>query len=72
MRDAVDKAKTDLPSDLPSDPDIMDIDLSAMPVMYLNISGNYDLVKLKHYAEIAQDKIEGLKEITRVDIVGGT
>lgn len=70
VRDAVDKAKTDLPSDLPSDPDIMDIDISAMPVMYLNISGNYDLVKLKHYAEIAQDKIEGLKEITRVDIVG--
>ena len=70
VRDAVDKAKTDLPTDLPSDPDIMDIDLSAMPVMFLNISGNYDLVKLKHYAEIAQDKIEGLKEITRVDIVG--
>ncbi len=70
VRDAVDKAKTDLPSDLPSDPGIMDIDLSAIPVMYLNISGNYDLVKLKHYAEVAQDKIEGLKEITRVDIVG--
>jgi multidrug efflux pump subunit AcrB len=70
VRDAVDKAKTDLPSDLPTQPQIMDIDLSAMPVMYLNISGNYDLVKLKHYAEIAQDKIEGLKEITRVDIVG--
>lgn len=70
VRDAVDKAKSDLPTDLPSDPDIMDIDISAMPVMYLNISGNYDLVKLKHYAEIAQDRIEGLKEITRVDIVG--
>lgn len=70
VRDAVDKAKSDLPTDLPSDPDIMDIDISAMPVMYLNISGNYDLVKLKHYAELAQDRIEGLKEITRVDIVG--
>jgi multidrug efflux pump subunit AcrB len=70
VRDAVDKAKSDLPTDLPSQPQIMDIDLSAMPVMYLNISGNYDLVKLKHYAEIAQDRIEGLKEITRVDIVG--
>ncbi|MBA4407921.1 MAG: efflux RND transporter permease subunit [Bacteroidota bacterium] len=70
VRDAVDKAKSDLPTDLPSQPQIMDIDLSAMPVMFLNISGNYDLVKLKHYAEIAQDKIEGLKEITRVDIVG--
>jgi len=70
VRDAVDKAKSDLPTDLPAQPQIMDIDISAMPVMYINISGNYDLVKLKHYAELAQDKIEGLKEITRVDIVG--
>jgi len=70
VRDAVDKSKSDLPSDLPNQPDIMDIDLSELPVMYLNISGNYDLDKLKHYAKIAQDKIEGLKEITRVDIVG--
>ncbi|MDP2337997.1 MAG: efflux RND transporter permease subunit [Bacteroidota bacterium] len=70
VRDAVDKSKSDLPTDLPAQPSIMDIDISAMPVMYLNISGNYDLDKLKHYAEITQDKIEGLKEITRVDIVG--
>ena len=70
VRDAVDKSKSDLPSDLPNQPDIMDIDLSELPVMYLNISGNFDLDKLKHYAKIAQDKIEGLKEITRVDIVG--
>ena len=70
VRDAVDKSKSDLPTDLPTQPDIMDVDLSELPVMYLNISGNYDLDKLKHYAKIAQDKIEGLKEITRVDIVG--
>ena len=70
VRDAVDKSKSDLPTDLPSEPSISDVDISAMPVMYLNISGNYDLDKLKHYAEIAQDKIEVLKEITRVDIVG--
>lgn len=70
VRDAVDKSKKDLPTDLPSEPDIVDVDLSEFPVMFLNISGNYDLDKLKHYAEIAQDKIEALKEITRVDIVG--
>ena len=70
VRDAVDKSKSDLPTDLPTQPDIMDIDLSELPVMFLNISGNYDLDKLKHYAKIAQDKFEGLKEITRVDIVG--
>ncbi len=70
VRDAVDKAKSELPTDLPSEPDIMDIDISAMPVMFLNISGDFDLDMLKHFAEITQDKIEGLKEITRVDIVG--
>lgn len=70
VRDAVDKAKSDLPTDLPADPDIMDVDISEFPVMFLNISGNYDLDKLKQYAEIAQDRIEALKEVTRVDIVG--
>src|SRR5665648_420213 len=70
VRDAVDKSKTDLPNDLPDQPQILDVDLSEFPVMYINISGNYSLDKLKKYAEIAQDKIEGVKEITRVDIVG--
>jgi len=70
VRDAVDKSKTDLPSDLPDQPQIMDVNLAEFPVMYINISGNYDLDKLKKYADIMQDKIEGVKEITRVDIVG--
>lgn len=70
VRDAVDKAKSDLPNDLPDDPMIMDIDLSEIPIMYINLTGNYDLDRMKKYAEIAQDKIESLKEITRVDIVG--
>jgi multidrug efflux pump subunit AcrB len=70
VRDAVDKSKTDLPNDLPDQPQIMDIDISEFPVMYLNISGNYGLDRLKKYADDAQDRIEGVKEITRVDIVG--
>ncbi len=70
VRDAVDKAKRDLPSDLPDQPQIMDVNLAEFPVMYINISGNYDLDKLKKYAEIIQDRVEGVKEITRVDIVG--
>ena len=70
VRDAVDKSKTDLPNDLPDQPQVLDIDISEFPVMYINISGNYSLDKLKKFADIAQDKIEGVKEITRVDIVG--
>ena len=70
VRDAVDKSKTDLPNDLPDQPQVLDIDLSEFPVMFINISGNYSLDKLKKFADIAQDRIEEVKEVTRVDIVG--
>ncbi|MEI7499276.1 MAG: efflux RND transporter permease subunit [Bacteroidota bacterium] len=70
VRDAVDKAKTNLPNNLPKDPDIREVDLSEFPIMNINLAGDYDLQRLKKYAEDAQDKIETLKEITRVDIVG--
>jgi multidrug efflux pump subunit AcrB len=70
VKDAVDKARTDLPQNLPNEPEVKDIDLSEMPIMYVNISGNYDLKRLKKYADRVQDRIEELKEIKRVDIVG--
>ena len=70
IKDAVDKAKSDLPNDLKTDPMVMEIDLSQIPIMYINISGNYPLEKLKTYAEKLQDEIESFPEITRVDIVG--
>lgn len=70
IKDAVDKAKSDLPTDLPEEPVIMDVNLSDMPIMYVNISGDYDLKKLKEYADDIEEKIEGLKEIAGVDIVG--
>lgn len=70
VKDAVDKARTDLPNNLPSQPDVAEIDFSEIPIMYIQLSGNYDLERLKKYGEQAQDRIELLKEITRVDIVG--
>jgi multidrug efflux pump subunit AcrB len=70
VKDAVDKSKSDLPNNLLTDPNVMDIDFSEIPIMYIQISGNYDLDQLKKYAEMAQDRIESLNEITRVDIVG--
>jgi multidrug efflux pump len=70
VKDAIDKAKADLPNDLPNDPAAMEIDFSEIPIMYINISGNYDLAKLKKFADKAQDRLEELKQITRVDIVG--
>jgi multidrug efflux pump len=70
VKDAVDKAKPDLPNDLPDDPDVVDIDISEVPIMNVNLSGDYDLTTLKKYADDMQDRIEALPEIRRVDIVG--
>lgn len=70
VKDAVDKAKQYLPSNLPKQPDVMDINLSDLPILYLNLSGDFDLKKLKDYADDLKDRVEGLKEISGVDIVG--
>jgi multidrug efflux pump len=70
VSDAVDRAKPDLPSNLENDPQVIDIDISEMPIMFVNLSGDYDLQTLKRYAEQMQDRFETLKEVRRVDIVG--
>ncbi|MEI6816152.1 MAG: efflux RND transporter permease subunit [Bacteroidota bacterium] len=70
VKDAVDKARIDLPNDLPKDPNVMEWDFSEMPILFVNISGNFDLKKLKVFADAIKDRVETLKEITRVDIVG--
>jgi multidrug efflux pump len=70
VKDAVDRAKPNLPDNLPDDPVVLDIDISEVPIMFVNLSGDYDLQTLKRYAEMMQDRFEGLKEIRRVDIVG--
>lgn len=70
VKDGVDKAKQDLPKNLPYQPEVKDIDLSEFPILSVNISGNYDLNRLKKYADKVKDNIESIKEIKRVDMVG--
>lgn len=70
VQEAVDKAKQDLPKDMPDEPQVIEMDISEVPIMFVNLSGDFDLQTLKKYAEDMQDRIEGLSEIRRVDIVG--
>ena len=70
VKDAVDKAKPDLPTDLTEEPTVMDINLSDLPIMAINMSGDYDPMRLKKIADDMQDKLEELSQINRVDIVG--
>lgn len=67
---AVDRAKSELPNDLPADPEVLDINLSEIPIMFIQVSGNFDNATLKRYAEDIKDKLESFQEIKRVDIVG--
>jgi multidrug efflux pump subunit AcrB len=70
VKDAIDRAKIDLPNDLPADPSVMEMDFSEFPVMNVNVSGDYPQNKLKEYAEYLQDEIENLSAISSVDITG--
>ena len=70
VKDAVDKAKIDLPTDLTSPPTALEVSFSEQPIMYVNLSGDYDLQRLKKYADDLKDKLEDMTQITRVDIVG--
>ena len=72
VKDAVDKATPDLPqgdSNLKQST-ITDIDVADLPILYVNVSGDYDLKKLKEYADNLKDEIESYKEISKVDEVG--
>ncbi|MFN8297599.1 MAG: efflux RND transporter permease subunit [Chitinophagales bacterium] len=71
VTDAVAKGKKDLPSDLKNDPQIQEFDINELPIMNINLSGDLPLDQIKKYGEDLQDRIESMKEITRVDIVGG-
>src|SRR5438045_7197094 len=46
VKDAVDKAKKDLPTDLTEEPSVMEVSFSEQPIMYVNLSGDFDLLRL--------------------------
>lgn len=70
VKDKVDEAKSDLPASLTRMPFVKELAFSELPIMYINIAGDMDLNKLKEYADDLKDRIEGLKQITEVKMVG--
>jgi len=70
VKDAVDRARNELPNDLLTEPNVIDIDLSEIPIIYINLSGDFSNQELRDYAELLQDRVETISEISRVDIKG--
>ena len=73
VKDKVDVAMSDpdFPKDLPADPNVFTFNISELvPIMNINLSGDFSLDDLKDYAEILEERIEELPEISQVDIRG--
>jgi len=53
------------------EPNVFDLNFSEeVPIMNINISGNYPVDKLKEFGELLEDEIEDLSQIKAVDIRG--
>lgn len=70
VRDKVDTAKPDLPSDV-EEPVVAEIDFSEFPILTINLSASYPLTRLKRVAENLQDELEGIPSVLAVDLIGG-
>lgn len=72
VKDAVDKAKSNktIPDDLPTDPNIFEMNFSEFPILNVNLSGDFSMDQLRKYGEYLEDEIEQLPEISKVNIRG--
>jgi len=73
VKDKVDIAMSDpsFPDDLPSDPNIFDLNFTELvPVMQVNLSGDYPIDQLEDYADILQERIEDVEQINEAEIRG--
>jgi len=70
VREKVDLAKVDLPEDA-EEPSIIEFNFSEVPVLRVNLSGEYGLVRLKEIAEDLQERIETIPAVLRADLRGG-
>ena len=70
VREKVDLAKAELPAEA-EDPSIIEFNFSEMPIMQVNLSGQYGLVRLKELGEEMQERVEQIPGVLRVDVRGG-
>jgi multidrug efflux pump len=71
VKDKVDEAKRDLPTDLEDDPVVFEVNLSELPIIVYSLSGDSGMVVLKKIADDLKDEIESLPGILEVVVAGG-
>lgn len=71
VKDKVDEAKGQLPSDLEDDPSVFEVNFSEMPIVIYSLSGTCGLPCLKDIADDLKDDIEGVTGVLEVEVTGG-
>jgi multidrug efflux pump subunit AcrB len=71
VKDKVDAAKRELPSDLENDPSVFEVNLSEQPILVLALSGSSGMRNLKDIAENIKEDIEAVQGVLELEIVGG-
>jgi multidrug efflux pump subunit AcrB len=70
VREKVDLSKPDLPQDA-EEPSIVEFNFSEIPIMQVNLAGEYGLVRLKEIGEELEDRLEQIPTVLRADLRGG-
>jgi len=71
VRDKVDQASGDLPSELEDDPLVSEMNFSDMPIIQVVLSGPFSLKRLKVFAEDLEDRFESIPGVLDARIIGG-
>ncbi len=71
VKDKVDEAKNDLPTDLENDPMVYEVNFSDMPIVVYSLAGDCGPRLLKKIADDLKDDIEAVPGVLEVEITGG-
>ncbi len=71
VKDKVDEAKNDLPTDLENDPSVFEVNFSDMPIVVYSLAGEAGPRLLKKIADDLKDDIEAIPGVLEVDVTGG-
>ena len=70
VKDALDLARPELPNDLDTDPVVQEVNTAKIPIITINVSGDYPPEELRRYAEEMEDQIEEVDGVSAVNLKG--
>lgn len=71
VKDKVDEAKKELPSDLEDDPSVFEVNISELPVVVFSLSGTCGITRLKEIADDLEEEIESIAGVLEAEVTGG-